>query len=363
LEVGFGGDGNSLVISNQGKVINVTGYIGDTGAFTNNVLVTGSGSVWSNSSDLYVGYRGVGNSLVISNQGAVINAAGYVGFDAFNLINSSNNSVRVTDGGLWRNNILHVGEEGWSNSLVVAGGTVLATNLVVGFASTLCNNLVQLDSGNITVTNAIGNAVFEVRHGTLILNGGTLRVDRFIMNDPCARYVHNGGTLIYSVLVLAANSDADGDGLLNGWEQAHGLDPLDATGNNGANGDPDGDGLPNYWEQTYGLDPQSSAGINGANGDPDGDGLSNLQEFQAGSNPVADIKAITKEGNNIRVTWQAAAAKTNALQRSPGKNGSYSNNFTDIFTVTNNIGSVTNFVETGGATNKPARYYRVRLVP
>ena len=41
----------------------------------------------------------------------------------------------------------------------------------------------------------------------------------------------------------------------------------------------------------------------------------------------------------------------------------YTNNFTDIFTVTNTVGTVTNYLDTGATTNFPSRYYRVRLVP
>jgi hypothetical protein len=39
------------------------------------------------------------------------------------------------------------------------------------------------------------------------------------------------------------------------------------------------------------------------------------------------------------------------------------NNFAAIFTVTNAIGTTTSYLDVGGATNAPARYYRVRLVP
>ena len=55
--------------------------------------------------------------------------------------------------------------------------------------------------------------------------------------------------------------------------------------------------------------------------------------------------------------------KTNALERTAGAAGSYSNNFAGIFTVTNTIGTVTNHLDVGAATNSPAFYYRVRLVP
>ena len=39
------------------------------------------------------------------------------------------------------------------------------------------------------------------------------------------------------------------------------------------------------------------------------------------------------------------------------------NNFAAIFTVTNTVGTTTNYLDIGAATNVPAFYYRVRLVP
>ncbi len=55
---------------------------------------------------------------------------------------------------------------------------------------------------------------------------------------------------------------------------------------------------------------------------------------------------------------------TNALQRATGAaDGSYTNDFTDIFFVTNAVSVVTNYLDIGAATNFPARFYRVRLVP
>lgn len=67
------------------------------------------------------------------------------------------------------------------------------------------------------------------------------------------------------------NADTDGDGLPDGWEKSHGLDPLDrgAAGQNslrtgkpsdianGATGDPDADGFTNLQEYANGTDPQS----------------------------------------------------------------------------------------------------------
>ena len=325
------GSGNSLAVRNGGQILDSSGIFGTSGSY-NSALVTDPGSVWSNQTILEVGTSGIGHSLIISNGGQVVSVLGLGGCVGCTANNMSN-TVRVVDGGIWQSGSLSIGSQGSGNSLVVAGGSVVCNGLTVGSASTTCDNWVQLDSGSVVVTNSMHNATLEVRQGALILSGGLLRVDRLVITNACARFIRNGGTLIVGTLVLDPALDADGDG------------------------------LPNGWEQTYGLDPLSPNGNDGANGDPDGDGMTNLQEFQAGSNPVADIKAIAREGDDIRVTWQAAAGKTNSLQRSLGSNGSYSNSFADIFTVTNNVGNVTNHLDIGAATNVPSRFYRVRLVP
>jgi T5SS/PEP-CTERM-associated repeat protein len=338
--VGYSGGGNSLVISNGGQLIDLPAsdsddyFVGyNLSSVNNGVLVTGAGSLWRAYANVYVGYSGAGSSLVISNGGQVINDDAYLGYNR--LLSPSQDSVRVADGAVWQNNALYVGYLSSGNSLFVSGGSVLATDLVVGFGSGGCtNNLLQLDSGSVVVTNASHNAVLEVRDGTLILNGGTLQVDTILMTNACGLFVRNGGTLIFSNLVLDPNLSAVGDGIPNGWKQQHGLDPFD----------------PNV-----------------ANEDPDGDGMSNLQEYLAGTDPTNKassfrITSIAQEGSSLRVTWMTGIGRTNALQAAGG--GSYiTNGFADIFTVTNTTGSLTDYLDVGGATNSPARFYRVRLVP
>src|ERR1035437_356716 len=57
---------DALVIQTGGVLSNGFGYVGyQFGADNNTVLVTGSGSVWSNANDLYVGFFGALNSLTI----------------------------------------------------------------------------------------------------------------------------------------------------------------------------------------------------------------------------------------------------------------------------------------------------------
>jgi hypothetical protein len=122
------------------------------------------------------------------------------------------------------------------------------------------------------------------------------------------------------------------------------------------------------WQQQYFGCTTCPEAAEGA--DPDGDGQNNLAEFLAGTVPTSSasafrITAVACENNNLRVTWTMGRDKTNALQATAGEgNGSYStNNFSDIFTVTNTVGSLTNYLDVGAATNFPSRFYRIRLVP
>ena len=104
--------------------------------------------------------------------------------------------------------------------------------------------------------------------------------------------------------------------------------------------------------------------------DPDGDGMSNEAEFQAGTDPTDSassfrIVSIACQDSDVQVVWTTGIGRTNTLQATAGDaSGGYNTNgFADIFTVTNTVGPVTNYLDIGTATNSPARYYRVRLVP
>jgi hypothetical protein len=81
--------------------------------------------------------------------------------------------------------------------------------------------------------------------------------------------------------------DTDGDGVPD-YQDAFPSNPSEAVdtdgdgiGNN-ADTDDDGDGMPDTWENQYGLNPL----IDDASEDEDGDGLSNLDEYLAGTDPV-----------------------------------------------------------------------------
>jgi hypothetical protein len=65
---------------------------------------------------------------------------------------------------------------------------------------------------------------------------------------------------------------------------------------NDSSTDADGDGLPDAWENDYGLDPADATGDNGAAGDPDHDGASNTTELDAATHPRGLVKRYFAEG-------------------------------------------------------------------
>jgi T5SS/PEP-CTERM-associated repeat protein len=245
--------------------------------------------------------------------------------------------------GTWQASGVNIGVlAGGRGTLTTAGGSLITPSVVIGDCTLNGVGYVYVHGGNHFVTNAAHTAVLDLRNGLVVQTGGLLQVDKLVITNGCSVFIRVGGSLIVGSTLLDPALDADGDGLPNGWEQAHGLDPLDAFDNNGANGDPDGDGLTNLREYQLGTDPS----------DP--------------SSPYR-ITAIVRESNNIRVTWLTVGGLTNFVQTTTGAaGGSYSNNFSDLSPIIVPIGSnvtTTNYLHPSGATGPPARYYRIRVVP
>jgi hypothetical protein len=143
------------------------------------------------------------------------------------------------------------------------------------------------------------------------------------------------------------------------------------------------------WQTNYFTSGElANPAFSGPNADPLGKGMSNTNQFLAGFNPTnaaayLHITSVSKTNSStdIRVDYLGAsgdstyspgfASRTNVLEFTAGTgNGSYNSNgfasagVTDILSGGVGLGTLTNMVDPGGATNKPSRYYRVRvLVP
>jgi T5SS/PEP-CTERM-associated repeat protein len=352
-----------------------SGNIGYQSQASNNmVIVNGSGSVFTVLNELDIGRAGVGGKLLITN-----------------------------------------------------GGSVVASNVIVGVNATSVSNVVNNCGGFLVVTNASATGTLDLRRGTLFLNSdGSLTVDRLLLSSGSSGVMaflggslNTKGTSITNgqVFVVGDGTDAATFRLQGGMHSfANGMeisnnatltgcgtisgnvlvDPggqviidcgglLTFTGtvtNNGTIRAINGSALEVYGTVVNngvidiidgGTNFHSAFINNGivldANSDSDGDGMSNLEEIIAGTDPtnsasVFRISGIASEGDDMRVTWTMGSGKTNALQVATDGTGDFStNNFSDIFTVTNTIGNVTNYLDVGGAANAPARFYRVRLVP
>jgi hypothetical protein len=125
-----------------------------------------------------------------------------------------------------------------------------------------------------------------------------------------------------------------------------------------------GDGIPNSWKLQYGFSPFDPTV---ASADTDGDDLSNLQEFLLGTNPTDSSSpfhatGITLQGPDVLITWQSVGEMTDAVESTSSPGGTYSNISGNII-ITGSGLATTNYLDAGAATNTPANYYRVRLVP
>jgi fibronectin-binding autotransporter adhesin len=145
-----------------------------------------------------------------------------------------------------------------------------------------------------------------------------------------------------------------------------------------------GDAFTTWQNQYFGCTacPQAQG-----NADPLGKGMSNTNQFLAGFNPTVasayvHVTAISKTNSavDVRVDYLGASgnssttppmgSRTNVLEFTAGTAGSYNTNtfastgITNILSGGTGLGTLTNMVDPGGATNKPSRYYRIRvLVP
>ena len=412
LLVGNSGSGNWVVASNGASVfVGIDGNIGKGGR-SNSVLITDSGTTWTNKGDISAGYKGKGaNSMVISNGAGVSSPYGFVG-------NSDNGSWAIIDGAgsVWvcQSNIF-VGcacdspNGGNSNTLIVRNGGKLVTRvapfngysgaigyntannrvLITGAGSVWSNNESVLFVGTWGSGPSVGNSLVISNGGTVaessllriggspgaisnslvIADGGTALADS-MRADPMNFVRLAGGNLTtVSGSEISSNASLTGCGTVTGpvvidpggtiaADCASGV--LTFTGavtNNGTMRALNGSVLESYG-------PLVNNGIIDIMS-----GTTNFHSSFVNNGFVVDasyfqVVSVAAQGNNILLSWTALGGRSYVVQMSAS--GVNSNNFTDTGPTISASGTgeyVTNYLDVGGATNVPSHYYRIRLVP
>jgi T5SS/PEP-CTERM-associated repeat protein/autotransporter-associated beta strand protein len=221
LYIGYLGSGNRLVISNGATVAQENGWVGNiTDSSNNSVLVTGAGSLWSNSSDIFFGNSGANNSLVISNGGIVAAGDSYININ----VASSNNSVLVTGSNSLLSNSanLYFGLNGSGSILVISnGGEVANRSSYVGLYAASSNNSVLVTGQGSTWSNGGSITIGDQGRGTLtVASGGAVSAGGItIANSAGSAGTMNIGTLGGSdtagSITVPAIAFGSGSGTLN----------------------------------------------------------------------------------------------------------------------------------------------------
>ena len=217
LYVGYNGANNQLLISDSGYVSVIpssgtTSYIGYNVSSSNNSVLVDS-AVWSNQCDLYVGYSGASNQLSVAQDGHVFSVNGYIGYNA----SSSNNTVVAQEAvSYWSwlvSSNLYIGYNGANNSLIVSnGGAVSANNVIVGANASSTNNQLTLDNNLYFYVNQS----LDVRNGTLLVtHAADLSASQLIATNGANSVVQFNGGAVYLDSATVSNLSAFviGDGI------------------------------------------------------------------------------------------------------------------------------------------------------
>ena len=145
---------DTLIVQSGGVLSNGTGYIGYESSGSNNTaIVRDAGSAWINQATLFVGYQGAGNQLVISNGGVVFSSNAFL--SAIDSASTTNNTVVVTGAGsVWTNSGgLSIGTVSADNHLIIAnGGKVVSQGAAIGDNPGARTNGADCDRNTVLVT-------------------------------------------------------------------------------------------------------------------------------------------------------------------------------------------------------------------
>ena len=170
LLVGRAGEG-SLLVENGGVVSSVAGYLGVYGLSSGVATVTGTGSQWNNSSDLYVARdANATGSLTVSNGGTVTCLSGHIGRNA-----DSSGEVTVTGSGsslVASNYQFVVGNEGTGILNIYDSADVDVRDIYVNLnKSAGSSGTINFDNGSLHASTLYADFADLTGSGTIYTNG------------------------------------------------------------------------------------------------------------------------------------------------------------------------------------------------
>ena len=352
LYLGNSGDDNTLVISNGGTVIINTAYVGSS---SNTIIVTGSNSVWSNAGDCYIGYNHSDhsyNTLIISNGGTIIDHFADLGDDGA----SSNNTAIVTGvGSLWSNTTgLEIGLTGYNNSLVVSnGGTVYSAYGMIGdYVSGASNNTVQVTGSNSLWTNA-GTLTIGYRGNSntlTIASGGMVAASNVVIASQTGSggeldFGSYGGSDAAGTLETASIAFGSGTGTIN-FNQTNSLTLTSAISGSGTIQQlGSGTTILSGDSSCTGFIKVYSGTLVGASSNAFGTSTLSLDGGNVTISNAMTINALDWESNNSIIT--IATPGTSVLNATGSATTSSLTNYFALGTIDNN----TNLILTTIATN------------
>ena len=345
---------NALALS--GANLYAGGYFTSAGTVAANSIAKWNGNSWSALDG------GLGEEYISVDALAIGGTNVYVGGTFTKAGAVAANDIAVWDGASW--SALGSGiddRDGWVSAIAPIG-----TNIYVGgwFGSAggwkahniaLWHTLVTTaPSADFIASPASGVAPLLVNFTDL--SSGSVTNWYWYFGDGSSTNVTTAGVShTYAVGTYTVTLIVTGPGGVSASTQPHAITAMTA--------------FQNWQKQYFGCTdcPQAQP-----DADPLGKGMSNTNQFLAGLNPtnansVFRISSFAGQGSNMVVTWKTAGVRTNVVQAAKGSGaGGYSNNFQDISgpIIINIPGDTsTNYTDAGGATNRPSRFYRIRLGP
>ena len=200
LYVGYYGGDATLSITDGGSVSNTDGYISYRPGSTGNATVSGTGSTWTNSGNLYIGPYGDG-ALSVTDGGRVSDTNGYI----MGYLDAPGKVTVSGTGSTWTSSdSLYVSYHGDDSMLlIIDGGSVSNTDGYIGYSSYGTGEVTVSGTGS-TLTNSdslyvgyYGNGMLSIADGGLVSVAGTLAIDYDGYSDSWIKMSTGGMLALY----------------------------------------------------------------------------------------------------------------------------------------------------------------------